>query len=188
MSVERVIQRLQRIRTLVSGVTVSGGEATLQADFVQDLFQAIKTNSNTSHLTTMVDSNGVTETETWNRLSKLMDYAAIDLKAFYPDVHERLTGQGNGKVLASIRELGRRNKLLEIRILLIGGINDTEKEAKGTGAFLSAELTEVPVRLLSFRREGVRQANTGLKEPSEEKLSRYRRILLDSGIKSVRVG
>jgi len=71
VTVDDVMTRLRRAAPFLSGVTVSGGEATLQAEFVGELFAAVKADPRLAHLTCFVDSNGATELATWDALGKL---------------------------------------------------------------------------------------------------------------------
>jgi pyruvate formate lyase activating enzyme len=57
----------------LSGVTVSGGEATLQAPFVRDFFAALKDDARLARLSRFVDSNGVRAAEVWDDLDPVMD-------------------------------------------------------------------------------------------------------------------
>ena len=58
MSVAEVLALLRRYGPLLTGVTVSGGEATTQLPFVIALFTAIKAAPDLARLTCLLDSNG----------------------------------------------------------------------------------------------------------------------------------
>ena len=42
VTISELLHRIRRAEPFISGITVSGGEATLQAQFVRDLFGAVK--------------------------------------------------------------------------------------------------------------------------------------------------
>ena len=58
MSVEQIIQQINKVAPFIEGITVSGGEATTQLPFICVLFQRIKETPELMHLTCLVDSNG----------------------------------------------------------------------------------------------------------------------------------
>ena len=80
MSVAEVLALLRRYGPLLTGVTVSGGEATTQLPFVIALFTAIKAAPDLARLTCLLDSNGSLGETGWQRLLPVLDGAMIDLK------------------------------------------------------------------------------------------------------------
>ena len=116
----------------LSGVTVSGGEPTLQAGAVHALFRQLADDPRTTHLTRLVDSNGDADPRTWELLAGAIDGAMIDLKAIDPDVHRVLTGRPNDRVLASLRRLTALERLTEVRLLVVPGANDESAQIATT--------------------------------------------------------
>jgi hypothetical protein len=108
---------------------VSGGEPTLQRRFVRELFAAVRTHPDLGRLTTFLDTNGSLPRAGWHQLEPWLDGAMVDVKAVDPVIHRRITGQDNDAVLDSVRWLHRAEKLHEIRLLVIPGVNDTDAEA-----------------------------------------------------------
>jgi pyruvate-formate lyase-activating enzyme len=164
MTVDDVLALLRPVAAFVSGVTVSGGEPTVQAGFVRDLFAAIKASDDpdVARLTTFVDSNGHAPLATWRALAPFMDAAMLDLKALDPALHRALTGRNNERVLASIRELARTGKLHEVRLLPIPGVNDDEDTLRATNAWLAENAPGVPVVINRYCDHGVRPAMAAL--------------------------
>ncbi len=159
MSVAEVLALLRRYGPLLTGVTVSGGEATTQLPFVIALFTAIKAAPDLARLTCLLDSNGSLGETGWQRLLPVLDGAMIDLKGWREPVHLALTGRGRERVLASLQLLAQAGKLAEVRLLLVPGQSDY-LTADGTldgglAAFLHS-LGPVPIRLNGFRHHGVR--------------------------------
>ena len=124
MSVAEVLALLRRYGPLLTGITVSGGEATTQLPFVVALFAAIKAAPDLAHLTCLLDSNGSLGETGWQRLLPVLDGAMIDLKGWRESVHHSLTGQGRERVLASLQLLARAGKLAELRLLQVPGRSD----------------------------------------------------------------
>ena len=158
MSVAEVLALLRRYGPLLTGITVSGGEATTQLPFVIDLFTAIKAAPDLTHLSCLLDSNGSLGEAGWQRLLPVLDGAMIDLKGWRDSVHHALTGQGRERVLASLQLLARVGKLAELRLLHVPGRTDfidaDGKLEAGLVSFLQS-LGPVPIRLNGFRHHGV---------------------------------
>ena len=184
MSVAEVLVLLRRYGPLLTGITVSGGEATTQLPFVVALFAAIKAAPDLAHLTCLLDSNGSLGETGWQRLLPVLDGAMIDLKGWRESVHHSLTGQGRERVLASLQLLARAGKLAELRLLQVPGRSDFldaggELDA-GLAAFLQT-LGPVPIRLNGFRHHGVRGEAMGWQEAAMEELDRLSNTLKVKG-------
>lgn len=182
-----VLDRLRPAAPFLSGVTVSGGEATLQWRFVRALFAAIAGDAELAHLTTLVDSNGDTTPEVWEALAPTMDGAMIDLKALDAGLHEWLTGRSNDRVRASITRLHQLGRLHEVRLLLIPGVNDREGDLAGVAHWLVEHAPGVPVRLNGFRRHGVRAVAGDFDDATAGTLSAAADALARHGLDSVLV-
>ena len=115
MTTDEVLVDIAAAAPFLSGVTVSGGEATLQWEWVHELFGRLRTEATTSRLTRLVDTNGDAEPFVWSRLAPVMNGAMVDLKALDPEVHRFLTGRSNERVLASLRQLDAAGQLTEVR-------------------------------------------------------------------------
>ncbi len=184
MSVAEVLVLLRRYGPLLTGITVSGGEATTQLPFVVALFAAIKAAPDLAHLTCLLDSNGSLGETGWQRLLPVLDGAMIDLKGWRESVHHSLTGQGRERVLASLQLLARAGKLAELRLLQVPGRSDFldvggELDA-GLATFLQT-LGPVPIRLNGFRHHGVRGEAMGWQEAAMEELERLSNALKVKG-------
>lgn len=179
LEVDALLARIRRAAPFLSGITVSGGEATQQAGFVRDLFAAVK--AELPGLTCFVDSNGAAPTATWDLLDPVMDAAMIDLKCFDDAIHRRLVGASNTEVLTSIRLLAGRGKLYEVRLLLMSGQNDSADLLARTGAWLASIDPRMRVKVIGFRRHGVRPSPIPLLEPSAEQRQHCADVLRAEG-------
>jgi YjjW family glycine radical enzyme activase len=175
MAVDALLGRIRRAAPFLSGVTVSGGEATQQAGFVRDLFAAVK--AELPGLTCFVDSNGAAPVSTWDLLDPVMDAAMIDLKCLDDGIHRRLVQASNAEVLESIRLLAGRGKLHEVRLLLMPGQNDSDDLLARTGAWLASMDPRMRVKVIGFRHHGVRPSAVPLLEPSAERREHYADVL-----------
>lgn len=186
-TVSDLLVQIREVEPFLSGVTVSGGEATLQPKFVKALFWAIKHDRRLSRLTTFVDSNGDAPVAVWDRLLPVLDGVMVDLKALDPGVHRVLTGQPNDRVLASIRHLALQERLYEVRLLLVPGFNDSPEQLAATGAWLAGLDPAIRVVVIGFRAHGVRPAFRSLHQPTAEELTADAEVLRGAGVPNVHV-
>ncbi|WP_219278035.1 YjjW family glycine radical enzyme activase [Aeromonas jandaei] len=185
MTVAGVLALLRRYGPLLSGITVSGGEATTRLPFVVALFAAIKAAPDLAHLSCLLDSNGSLAETGWQRLLPQLDGAMIDLKGWRDSVHLSLTGYGRERVLASLRLLASHGKLAELRLLHVPGRSDfLDAEGlldRGLADFLH-QLGAVPIRLNGFRHHGVRGEATRWPEATRDELEHLASRLREAGL------
>ncbi|MFV1989158.1 MAG: radical SAM protein [Acidimicrobiales bacterium] len=165
LSVDEIVKQIRECADYISGITVSGGEPTLQVEFVRALFDEIKGDPELAHLTTFVDSNGAAPRRSWDLLRPVMDGAMIDLKALNPAVHMALTSRPNESVLGSIKYLADIGLLYEVRLLIVPGFNDSEDAVRHTAKWLQSVDPELPLKLIGFRKHGTRPETVVLDEP-----------------------
>ena len=182
-SVESLISEIRSAAPFIRGITVSGGEATIQTDFLVDLFSAIRNDGSIAHLSILVDSNGAASRETWDRLIPLMDGAMIDLKALDPVVHRRLTARDNGQVLESIRYLAGHQRLTEVRVLAMPGYNTDQRSATAASSWVATVAPGVPVKLIGFRHHGVRSEGLHVEPASSDDLQTMKTAMSDTGLR-----
>jgi pyruvate formate lyase activating enzyme len=169
-SVDDIVDQIRETAPFISGITVSGGEATLQTDFVIALFTAVKAEPLLAHLTTMVDTNGSAPLDVWERLAPVMDGAMVDLKALEEGTHVRLTAASNTRVLESIRYLARIERLHEVRLLMMPGYNDDDASIEETIAWLMAVDPGMRIVIIGFRNHGVRPGFEYLSEATPDRM------------------
>jgi pyruvate formate lyase activating enzyme len=187
VTVAEILGQIRETAPFLSGVTVSGGEATLQAEFVADLFAAIKADPELSRLTTLVDSNGSAPRAVWDLLAPVMDGAMIDLKALDPDTHLRLTGRDNDAVLESIRHLAEVGKLYEVRLLIVPGYNDDPATMTATVRWLREVDPQMRIKVIGFRSHGVRPEMSHLVDADPTSVAALGDIVLTAGFREVAV-
>lgn len=185
MTVEELLDEIRPLAGFLSGVTVSGGEATGQPDFLHQFFQSLADDEVLGRLTRFVDSNGDTDLKTWTHLNPVMDSTMIDLKALDPDLHLMLAGRPNDRVLASIEHLAGIGKLYEVRLLLIPGVNDSPDLLARTADWLLALDPAMRVRLNAFNRHGVRRQGRAWPDATPATIDAARAVLTDAGVLTI---
>lgn len=156
MTVENILNLLRRNAPFLNGLTVSGGEATIHLDFLIDLFTAVRAAPELAHLTLFIDSNGHLPAEDWQRILPLTDGVMLDIKAFDPERHRRLTGNDNTLSIASARLLATAGKLYELRFLMIPGETDRSEEIVALATLANELGVGTRLRLNAFQHHGVR--------------------------------
>jgi pyruvate formate lyase activating enzyme len=184
---DSLTKQIEEVAPFLSGITVSGGEPTLQVDYVASLFCAIKCSDNLSRLTTFVDSNGHATRDVWDRLLPVMDGAMIDLKALDPDVHRMMTGQSNEYVLDTIRYLAGWQRLYEVRLLMVPGKNDSPEMVEKAARWLHDVDPSIRVKLIGFRQHGVRPQFADIPEADPDHIASLAEIIRGVGIEELLV-
>lgn len=150
-----LLSLVKKYQPFLNGITVSGGEATLQLPFIIAFFQAIKNDPTLSHLSCFIDSNGSLSITGWQRLLPYLDGAMIDLKAWQSETHLWLVGRENHRVIKSIQYLAKHNKLHEVRLLHIPEKSDLDTQINAVSSFLKDLPKYVQIRLNAFQHHGV---------------------------------
>ena len=114
------------------GVTFGGGEPTAAGDFLLALLDA----SARRGYHTCVDTCGFCEPGRFQEVMRRAELFLFDVKHMDPAEHKRLTGVDNAVILRNLESLFAAGKEVRIRIPLMPGINDTEKNIAAMADFL----------------------------------------------------
>jgi pyruvate formate lyase activating enzyme len=180
VTVADLVEEVRPVVPFLSGVTVSGGEATLQAPFVAAWFAALRDDPETARLTRFIDSNGCADDATWDLLLPHTEGVMLDLKALDVATHRELTGLGNAQVLDSLDRLVAEHRLAEVRLLVVPGHNDSEAALRATGDYLAHRAPGIPVKVIGFRPHGVRAAARHIPAPTPEERTAYAAWVADA--------
>ena len=101
------------------GVTFSGGEPLLQADFVS------RVSDHLPGIHKALQTSGHAPPHVFQALAAKMDYLLFDLKLANDALHQRFTGVGNGLIRENYAWLRASGIPYTIRVPLIPGITDT---------------------------------------------------------------
>ena len=123
------------------GVTISGGEPTLQASFAAELLEGL----HNAQVHTALDTCGLCVRTVLEKLYPLVDLFLFDLKLLDPARHRQHTGQDNALILDNLRWLARQiaatnGKALWIRTPLIPGATDDPQNLTAIGDFIAGQL------------------------------------------------
>jgi len=182
-SVTQMLEMIRKQAPFISGITVSGGEATLQLQFIITLFKAIKSSEDLQHLSCMIDSNGSLNETGWQKILPYMDGAMIDLKSWLQETHRYITGRDNHRVFRSLNLLSQHSKLYEVRLLQIPGVTDFESEIDALAGFLTQLPPTTRIKLNAFQHHGVTGEALTWQTSSEESIERLASQLTERGVK-----
>jgi pyruvate formate lyase activating enzyme len=166
------------------GVTISGGEPTLQAPFVAALLREVKRRFG---LHTAIDSSGFCDPARAEACGLLdaADLVLLDLKMMDSARHDDLTSQPNGRILRFARHLSDTGRRMWVRHVLIPGVTDRREELLALGRFVGTLRGVDKFELLPYHRMGVykwRQLGMpypleGVREPTRREIERAKRII-----------
>ncbi len=151
-SVKELVRELLKDRAYFEnsggGVTLSGGEATMQPRFALEVMRALKAEG----VQTALDTCGLCKQETLEELLTAADVALFDIKLMDEAKHKRYTGAGNDLILSNLRFVAKRMKTemfpkrLWIRTPIIPDATDDAENISAIGRFIAEELCDAVER------------------------------------------
>ncbi len=133
------------------GLTLTGGEATMQPDLAEALLRLAKAEC----ISTALETCGHTQWTVLARLLPYLDTVLYDLKHVDSDLHRRFTGLGNDLILANLRRLAARQTPVIVRVPLIPGFNASIDDIRAIAEFILGLNGSVKgVDLLPYHRLG----------------------------------
>ncbi len=184
-TVDEVLADIGANAPFLTGVTVSGGEPTLQPEFLAAVLRGLIANRSTARLTRFVATNGNARSDVWAELAPLVHGVMVDLNALDDEQNVILSGHSNRTVLATIHELASRKLLHEIRLRLVPGVNDSDPDLRRTANWLLGIDPQIRLRVVEFRRRGTRACARDLAEPRRTDFKRYWNVLSGAGIENL---
>lgn len=171
-SVEKLIAEILPIRDFISGITLSGGEVMLQYEFVEAFFKAIRNHDELKGLSLFIDSNGDVPQKYWDALLSYTDGFMIDLKADSSNTHKQITGCSNSAVLESIKYLDSKEKLYEVRTVIVSNFHHNPQEIDGLKKIYQSLSRDVRKVFIRMRTHGIREEYQHLLSPSDDEMNK----------------
>jgi len=192
MGVDEVLRVIERDQVFYArsggGITLSGGEVTLQGLFASEVLKRCKADG----IHTAIETCGYTD---WANLERILihtDLVLYDLKTIDPEKHREFTGVSNDVILENARKIVRAGIPMTIRIPVIPGYTDSKDDLRATAAFIREELngTEsvhlLPYELIGatkYDKLGREYALKNVVTPSNEALAWIKGIFEAFGLK-----
>jgi len=196
-SVEDILAILEKDRVFIDqskgGVTFSGGEPMMQAEFLLEALKASKENG----YHTAVDTSGYSSAENYLSIIPYADLFLFDIKHLDEEKHIKLTGVSNSVILDNYRMLAETGRDIMVRIPVIPGMNDDKDHLERLKDFLVAGKTGsiVKINLLPYHRTGsskYKRFNLPGKmvdtdQPSSGRMNDLKEFFSETGVK-VKIG
>lgn len=119
---EQLVEEVLKYRSFIKsgGVTVSGGEPLMQAEFVAEFFRLCHQKG----LHTALDTSGAVVSDVAMRVLDNTDLVLLDVKTMNPELYPRLTGIGQDNNLAFLDVLEQRGIKTWVRHVVVPGLTD----------------------------------------------------------------
>ncbi|AUN15582.1 MAG: pyruvate formate-lyase-activating protein [Paraclostridium sordellii] len=168
------------------GLTVSGGEATLQPEFLKELFKKAKENN----IHTCLDTSGFVDIDTIDPILDYTDLVLLDLKHMVPDKCKDLVGVSIEKTLKLAKHLSDRNIPVWIRHVLVPGVTDDRENLELMGKFISTLNNVDRVEILPYHTLGVHKWENmgfeyelkGVPDATKEDVQKAAKVLAEFGV------
>lgn len=138
------------------GVTFSGGEPLMQAEFLIELLQLLP------DVHKAIETSGFTDSATFKNVVSHLDYVLMDIKIFDRELHRKYTGVSNELILQNAKILCAGDTPFVIRIPVIPGVNDNEQNFRQTAQWIAGAKALEKIELLPYHKTaGAKYSSVG---------------------------
>lgn len=187
LSARELTERALRYRAYFGnrgGVTLSGGEPLLQADFALSFFRECKTHG----LHTCLDTSGAIWNDTVGELLSLTDRVLLDVKYPTDELYRMHVGCSLDAPLQFLEQLQAHSIPTTLRQVLIPSLNDTAENAAFLANLKKTHPTIDQIELLPFKklctvkydRLGIPFPFADLREPTDDEVARMEELLAEA--------
>jgi pyruvate formate lyase activating enzyme len=196
MSVDDVLAEVEKDKIFYDqsggGVTLTGGDPLVQADFAEALLDGCRSRG----IRTAVDTAGFSRNGVLDRVASKADLVLYDLKCMDDARHKELTGVSNVPIIDNLKRLAAGRTEIWVRIPLVSGVNDDDDNIRRTIEFLSSLKTIRRVGILPYHSGGLEKARRIGQEshfrkfetPSEERIAVVEAAFREAGFEVRRGG
>lgn len=194
VTVEDVLKVIERdsvfYRESGGGVTFSGGEPFAQPEFLRQLVAAC----NRLGIDTAVETSGYFNWDQVEDIFEHLDCVFVDIKHMDEEVHKRMTGVSNRRILENIALISKMQPKTIVRVPFIEEINAGEQNIRRMCEFLCNQTQVESVELLPYHDFGATkysavgaacQTFTTPDAPDAVKMGEIRKIITDYGLRIV---
>lgn len=184
MNTQEVYDVIKNDVPFIRGITVSGGEAMIHAEFLEELF----TKCQDLNITTLIDSSGVIDFEKYPKLLEVTTGVMLDVKAWDEEVFRKLTLSSNKNVQKNLKYLSDLDKIEELRVVCIPNEVDVEAVLRGIKETIQEKVKTTTLYLIKFRHHGV--TNEKFKQipiPSDEYMEEMRQLAIELGFEQIKI-
>lgn len=147
---KEMLVKILRYKSYISkgGVTVSGGEALMQAEFVKELFSLCRSEG----IHTALDTSGCLINRQVVDLLSVTDLCLLDIKMTAEDEYKKYTGGSLGSTLEFLNLLEEKKIPTWIRQVIVTGINDNDDNINRLNTILCSYRCIEKAELLPFKK------------------------------------
>lgn len=188
LSADEVVQDVLKYQTFYDasggGVTFSGGEATMQVDFLDEISKRLYNLG----IDLAIETSGYFKYDELLPVLKRLSTLYIDLKHLDEASHKKWTGVSNQPILQVLSQVNELDCEIIVRIPLIKGVNDSEENIQATISWLEQHLPKAKLEFLPYHNLGIAKSSAmGLtyyefSAPSQEHLSHLEELVKQSKI------
>lgn len=170
------------------GVTFSGGEPMMQAEFISGVMKRLKE----AGVHIAVETSLCVSWERVEPLINLVDLFFVDVKCVSSHRHKEGVGADNALILDNIRKLSAANANIILRTPVVPGFNADDEEIGRIGDFIKSLPNAHPVELLAYHgmcapKYAALSREFPCKdtaEPTAEEMEHYTGIIRNKGIEA----
>lgn len=155
IGVDELLEKVEQDRVFYEdsggGVSFSGGEPLRQFAFLKEMLGACRDRQ----LHTVVDTCGFAPESDLLAVAPLTGLFLYDLKMMDDAKHRHYTGVSNVRILSNLKALASVHERIWIRVPVIPGINDSERELESLARFATTLPSVKQVNLLPYHRTGL---------------------------------
>ena len=159
MSVDEVLADVEKDRRYFEpsggGITISGGEPLLQADFARELAARAKGDK----ISVAIETSAYAPRASLEAIAPHVDWFLIDYKATSEERHRELVGVSNRLILENIEYLYGCGAQIILRCPLIPGVNDSEEHLRGIAQMHKKYPDLAGIEVMPYHKMGVSKAS-----------------------------
>jgi len=153
MSPDEVFKKVRRDKMFYDssdgGVTVSGGEPMIYADFVAELFEKCKS----ENIHTCIETCGYASSDGYTKVFPYTDLFYFDLKIMDSELHKKYTGCPNELIHKNAKAVAESGIPVLFRQPVIPTVNDTDDNIAKTAEFI-LNIGKHDLQLMPYHRAG----------------------------------
>ncbi|MBH1940539.1 pyruvate formate lyase-activating protein [Mobilitalea sibirica] len=188
-SPEQLVQEIMKYKSYMDfsggGVTFTGGEPLLQAEFILEASKLCKKIG----ISTAVDTSGFIWNDTVKEVLEYTDLVLLDIKNYDPVVYKTVTGVSLAPTLKMLKYLKEKNVNTWVRYVVVPGLTDNLDNVRELSKHLDDYPNVSKIELLGFHKMGeYKWKELGLeykladtKEPDKELMQEVKEILETNG-------
>ncbi len=179
---EELCYQLRPYYDFTSGITFSGGECTVQGEFLTACCQKLKDEG--QHI--LIDTNGHMNDAVLNALLPFVDGFMFDIKAIDEAEHKTLTGVGNQTILKNMAKVAAAGKLYEVRTVVVPDTLNNEHTVKTVADIIAKTSPQTRYKLIKYRPHGVRETYLNqLNTPDNAYMGKLFKLAKEQGVKEL---